>query len=157
MKEGLYIKGVKAVLFPADFIVDTYFLLTKKDVFYEAGRKFFDDTHVKRLTDVFDFLYDFGWGKFQIVWYSKERIIIKGISVFAKQLKKYYGVQKQPVDDFIRGILDAWAEENRLKIRFKEVECVAMGSEKCVFIGEIIKRPKHSLVELQQRIRGDIF
>lgn len=151
-----YLEKYKFILLPADIIADLYFIIRDKGFFYELGREFFSEISEKSFGKLLDLLYIFGWGKFQIVWYSKSRIIVKGISVFARQLKKYYGVQKTPVDDFILGVLDAWAEKNDLKIKFKEIECIAMGSDKCVFMGELIKRPKHYLVEIQQRLRGEI-
>lgn len=155
------IDNVPVLLIAADYVVDLYILLGRRETFYKAGREMFFEIlkyHKSMLLkDVLSFLFKSGWGNFKLVWYSENRIIIKGISVFAEQLRKYYGIQKHPVDDFIVGVLDAWADKRKLKLEFREIECVGMGNNRCIFVGEFIKRPKHYLVELQQNLKGEII
>ena len=144
----------KVIFLPTDFFVDVYIRVKEmREIFYRLGALFYEDMKQNKLSEILLSIYRCGWGRFQILWYSRSRIVIKGISVFAKQLRKYHGIQKSPVDDFILGVLDSWAEKNNLRIKFREIECIAIGSERCVFVGET-PRPKHAIIELRHKIKG---
>ena len=78
-----------------------------------------------------------GHGKFKWVKmdFKKEVFIITGASSMAKDYKNYFGQQKNPIDHFLRGIVNSIIETIIPK-RFLTIEtsCVAMNKRNCILV-----------------------
>jgi predicted hydrocarbon binding protein len=67
--------------------------------------------------------------------FEKNIFIVRGISPHAEEYKRFFGVQKTPVDSTVRGLATAFVEEVINKKAFGvENRCIAMGSEYCEFV-----------------------
>lgn len=78
-----------------------------------------------------------GLGKFQwvVVDFEKEFFIARGKSSIGLEYRKMHGIQKRPIDHFIRGQGAAMIENILNKnVRCVETRCVAMGHPYCEFI-----------------------
>jgi predicted hydrocarbon binding protein len=67
--------------------------------------------------------------------FNKNVFISKGISPHAEEYKRFFGIQKNPVDHFLRGVGSAYIEEVIGKGTFcVESKCIARGDKYCEFM-----------------------
>jgi len=77
-----------------------------------------------------------GTGKWIRIDLKNKVFILRGRSTIAEEYRRFFGLQKLPVDYFIRGCLAAYAEavseaENLFCI---ETSCISMGKKHCEFV-----------------------
>ncbi len=81
---------------------------------------------------------DFSWERMD---FEKNIFVAKGASPHAEEYRKLFGVQKVPVDHFLRGVTAAFIEETiKKKVFCVEKRCVANGNEYC----ELVTKPVDS-------------
>jgi predicted hydrocarbon binding protein len=80
----------------------------------------------------------FRWSKID---FKNNVLIGRGISFMAQNYKKIFGLQKCPIDYFLRGEVTSLASEIFNKNMFcVEMECIAVGNKECVFVAKPLNR-----------------
>jgi len=73
--------------------------------------------------------------------FDKEIFISKGTSTTAKEYKRFFGTQKQPIDHYMRGGANAYVELTTGKKCFTaETMCIATGDKYCEFVTRPIEK-----------------
>ena len=82
--------------------------------------------------------------------------MIRGTSTFSQEYRRFFGVQKKPVDHFIRGCLEAYVETASGKggMFCIETMCLAAGNKQCEFL--IRKKDAFSKKELAGQETEDL-
>lgn len=78
-----------------------------------------------------------GRGKYEWIKldFEDEVFIAKGISTTAKEYKRFFGMQKEPIDHYMRGGANAYVELVTGKKCFTaETRCIAKGDKHCEFM-----------------------
>ncbi|MFH1249201.1 MAG: V4R domain-containing protein [archaeon] len=78
-----------------------------------------------------------GTGKYKWIKmdFEKNLFLVVGKSTLAEEYKRFFGIQKMPVDHFMRGQGAGYIEElTGKKMLCVETKCIAMGHEYCEFV-----------------------
>jgi predicted hydrocarbon binding protein len=72
--------------------------------------------------------------------FDANHFILRVKSPIAEEYKRFFGLQKEPVDHFIRGEMTAYIEEiSKKKIFTVETVCSAMGKPYCEFVSKPVE------------------